>query len=78
MKTIEDYEYYSKHGLVIYIQHSCAIAPEYIDHHIERNLKNLTRILRKKKKYAYFAIIGQIRDTLLFLAIMTKNISFRP
>ena len=32
--------------------------------------------LKKKKKNTYFAMIGEIRDILLPLAIMVKNISF--
>ena len=75
MEIIGNYEYYSEHGFVIFVQHSCAIAFESIDHHIERDLKNLTGALKKEKKYAYFAMIGRIRDTLLLLAIMAKNIS---
>ena len=76
MEIIGNYEYYSEHGFVIFVQHSCAIAFESINHHIERNLRNLTEALKKEKKDAYFAMIRQIRDILLPFAIVAKNISF--
>ena len=76
METIGDYEYYLDHRLIICTRHSYTIVLESINHHIERNLKNLTGALKKEKKDTNFAMIKQIRDTLLLIAIVTKNISF--
>ena len=78
MGVIGDYEYYSQHGVIICIKHSCAIAPESIDHHLNHDLRNLTEALRKKKKEAYSTIMEEIRDILLLLSSVSKNISSGP
>lgn len=67
-----------KHGIVICVTHFYIISPKSIDTYIELDLIYLIRALRKEKKYKYFAMMKQIKDTLSSLSIVAKNISFGP
>ena len=53
-------------------------SPDSIDNYIELDLKGLTGILRKEIKAAYFVMVAWIRDTLLHLPIVTRNINSKP
>ena len=78
MEVIGDYEYYAEYALILCVEHSCAISPDSIDHHIEQDLRGLSGTLRKEKKAAYFVMMARIRDTLLPLTIVTRNINSKP
>ena len=78
MEVIGNYEYYAEYALILCVEHSCAISPDSIDHHIELDLKGLSGTLRKEKKAAYFVMMARIKDTLLPLDMVTRNINSKP
>lgn len=59
------------------MQHFYAIALDSISHYFNHDLRHLIRALRKKKKKVYSTITGQIRNSLLFLSFINKNIRSR-
>ena len=75
MEVIINYDYYLKIEMIIYIKYFYAIIFKLVEYHFEINLKHMTRVLNNKIRDTYYIMIKKIRNTLLILLIITKNIN---
>ena len=75
MEIHGDYEYHTQYGLLLCATHSCPIAPDHLDVHLELDLRHLIGEYRATKKEFFSKMREYISETHLPLEEVARKLN---